>query len=607
MEPSIERPRKRRAINACTSCRVSKVRCDGQRPCKRCRRNDVECQYLDAVKDANVLRIEKLEEVVESLRVALRTNQAQPTNTVLRPTTTAPRMEQSQDFFLSASEEFRPTLSTPPLTAVQKGLITWEQAEFYFQSFFFGSHYLVPIFCLQTDTLQSIFTRSAFLFDTIASIGCRAEEGFTSPTYQCLSCCLREHLTSVLIQTSMPSIETIQALAVRAAYSDDGFVYIALALKFAIQLRLPDMVEERLMTMASTRRADAMAGEEEKELYRLARVWFGICNLELLFSLDGGKIPGITLRTSSRRIHFLVNHPERTAIDVRLLSQIELNIIRTNAYSSIAQQHSNTSLIPESHLRSTIKSTSVELSLWLDEWTGIVASSNENEYEREMALLNLRVQYNWALITLHLKALSNTGIENVAIMTEFQREVVRIAKDAAVSHLQHLLERPLSMSPNADGTSPPPYLAAFKYTMDFVWAKCAFSILLVLKLSLLLHDPLPTVLSLLQNAYVVFGELKKVTAGKGKSRNGAYLEILQTSIEKCEGALREFIAKEQEQLDVAQLEGEERRYNDDESVEDAFQGYAPSEFVFEWDFPGLNLRCVPLGWQDLFVDLDRVF
>ncbi|KAF1960866.1 C6 zinc finger domain-containing protein [Byssothecium circinans] len=534
------------------------VRCDGQRPCQRCEKNGAECEYFDTVKDANVLRIERLEKEVENLKSALTTYRS------------------------PMSDEFA---SVSPALPNQLGAL----------------HYLVPIFCSKIDTLESVVTRSAFLFDTITSIGCRAEEGSNSSAYHHLSSCVREHLTHALINTAAPSLETVQAIAVRAAYSDEGLVYIALALRFAMQLGLPDAVE-RLVAMASSRGTGVPVDEGEKELYRLARVWFGICNLELFFSLDGGKLPSIILRTSSRRIRLLTVHPEQTAVDLRLLSQIELNLVRANAYSNIAHQYSNVSPASDAHLRSTVHSTAVELALWLEEWVSIIGSLMD-EHERELALLNLRIQYNWALITLHLKALSETGIDNITIMTGFQREMVRIAKEAAIAHLHHLLERPSSLPP--DIMESPPYLAAFKYTMDYVWAKCAFSILLVLKLALLLRDPHPTVLVLLQSAYTVLEELRKVTVGRGNSGNVSYLRILQTSIEKCEGALREFMEREEQQLG---LDGEvERRDGAEARAEDDFQGYAPSEFIFEWDFPGLNLRCVPLGWQDLFVDLDHVF
>jgi hypothetical protein len=73
--PASPRPRKRRAINACVSCRTSKVRCDGNRPCQRCDRNGTSCQYHDAVKDENVLRIEKLEGEVAMIREHMRIQQ----------------------------------------------------------------------------------------------------------------------------------------------------------------------------------------------------------------------------------------------------------------------------------------------------------------------------------------------------------------------------------------------------------------------------------------------------------------------------------------------------------------------------------------------------
>lgn len=78
------RPRKRRAINACVSCRTSKVRCDGNRPCQRCDRNGATCQYFDAVKDENVLRIERLENEMAALREHMRIQRHQD-KSVRRP------------------------------------------------------------------------------------------------------------------------------------------------------------------------------------------------------------------------------------------------------------------------------------------------------------------------------------------------------------------------------------------------------------------------------------------------------------------------------------------------------------------------------------------
>ncbi|KAF2733373.1 C6 zinc finger domain-containing protein, partial [Polyplosphaeria fusca] len=464
-----------------------------------------------------------------------------------------------------------------------------------------GQHLLVPIFSENVDTFESVASRSAFLFDAIVSIGCRAEEGFSSATYRLLQARLREHLTEILIDCSTRStLETVQAVAIMAGYSENGSVLIAIALRFAIESGLPETVNELMDLLAQD---SGIASAEEENLYRITRIWYGVCNLELFFSLDGGKLPGITVDISSRRIRALVKHPASTAVDIRLLSQVELNIIRVNAYRIIATQCAAAPLSDGKELRTTVNDSRIELRLWLEEWTAII-SADTVAHQRSFALLNLHIQYEWAWTTLHLKALSDFGIENIAIMADFQRDMVRTAKEAASRHLQLLLEA--SSSPASPTASPVPsqdgqmstYLTTFKWTMDYVWAKCAFSVLLVLKLAFLLREPPAELMRLLRDAHKVLGELEKVTTG-----HIAYFSILQTSVEKCDGALREYMSQ---QSTVPSLLESSASREEGASAEDDFQRYAPGEFVFEWDFPGLNLRNVPLGWQDLFIDLDNV-
>lgn len=65
-----------------------------------------------------------------------------------------------------------------------------------------------------------------------------------------------------------------------AAYSDNGFVLIALAMRFAIQLGLPNTIDQ-LMAYVSDR--TRVISAEEQTLYRLSRIWLGICNFELLY------------------------------------------------------------------------------------------------------------------------------------------------------------------------------------------------------------------------------------------------------------------------------------------------------------------------------------
>lgn len=299
----------------------------------------------------------------------------------------------------------------------------------------------------------------------------------------------------------------------------------------------------------------------------------------------------MTLNISPRKVRTLIAHPERTSVDIRLLSQIELNIIRTEAYRRIVQ-HGKDLLLQhnEARLRATVEDATVELNLWLEEWSAVI-SAEQDHTQKATALQNLNIQRDWAMMTLHLKAIASSGIENIAFMTDFQRDFVRQAKEAACQHLYHMLQSP-SPQPDAGNST---YLSTFRWTLDYVWAKCTVSVLLVLKLSVLLRDPIPVVMSLLKDAHRVLEELKQVTVG-----HIAYFQILQTSIEKCEAALREYATQNTEYDPQASPES-------NRAAEDEFHGYVPSEFVFEWDFPGLNLKHMPLGWQDLFVNIDSLF
>ncbi|KAL2022652.1 hypothetical protein VTK56DRAFT_4996 [Thermocarpiscus australiensis] len=63
--------RKKRIPKACGSCRVSKVKCDGLRPCSRCRSLRKVCEFVERPKDPYEAKMEALEKEVESLKAQL--------------------------------------------------------------------------------------------------------------------------------------------------------------------------------------------------------------------------------------------------------------------------------------------------------------------------------------------------------------------------------------------------------------------------------------------------------------------------------------------------------------------------------------------------------
>lgn len=148
-------------------------------------------------------------------------------------------------------------------------------------------------------------------------------------------------------------------------------------------------------------------------------------------------------------------------------------------------------------------------------------------------------------------------------MSDSQRHLIDLARNSAQRHISIIL------------SDPERYLATFRYGMDFVWAKCAFSVLLLLKLARL--QPSVDISSVINDAKTLLSHLSKV-----RGFSNIYFRILTLSVEKCEKAF-------------------------DGEGEMDFQSYVPKEFILEWNFPGLTFCWIPFDFQDLFLDFGNGF
>lgn len=171
-------------------------------------------------------------------------------------------------------------------------------------------------------------------------------------------------------------------------------------------------------------------------------------------------------------------------------------------------------------------------------------------------------------------------------MSETERTILLTAKSSARRHLHLIIVKPDY------------YLAKLKYAMDFVWAKCAFSFLLLLKLSRLLPErDEEEHQEFLDHGNRLVDELSKDRSNGTQSGAGnIYLQILKVSIEKYGRALRET------QPSSAAGHSATSPFWELFDAQADLQGFVPEQFVSEWDFPGLNLFYFPTAWQDFFGD-----
>lgn len=168
-------------------------------------------------------------------------------------------------------------------------------------------------------------------------------------------------------------------------------------------------------------------------------------------------------------------------------------------------------------------------------------------------------------------------------MSTTERGILLMAKNSAKRHLK-------LVSTNSDY-----YLSTFKYAMDFVWAKCAFCFLLLLKLTQLVPESEEDSQQLLEGGNRLIQELSKAGSNGGSGSGNIYLQILKLSVEKYRRALRGH-EPETESSNTAPTSPFWESFN----AQTDLQSFVPEQFIFEWDFPGLNLFYFPTTWQDFF-------
>ncbi|KAJ5367728.1 hypothetical protein N7541_001669 [Penicillium brevicompactum] len=469
---------------------------------------------------------------------------------------------------------------------IDKGLITFECALSYFNTFFEGCDRYMPIFDPQYDTFGSIRSRSSILLNAICTIGCMVETRSGGPMSDLLHVELKKWINVIIQNRELNCLESVQAMLIVACYSKERSLILSFATRMALDLGLHEAFDELTQRLALRNEDIAYALphqmlEEERALMWKSRTWFGLLVLEHIFRVDGGKPPGIRLKGNSRRCRVLLGHPSSTILDLRLFSQVELNILRANVGDTLGGSNS----LDGPSIMDYVHDMKIELDLWFDDWLRIIESCDAAAEEKPSLLVALRVQKCWAEMMLNCKALRSMGVENVAAMSTTERTILLTAKASARRHLRLII------------TDPDFYLAKLKYAMDFVWAKCAFSFLLLLKLSRLLPERDEEHQELLTHGNQLVDELSK--AGASGTQSGAgniYLQILKVSIEKYGRALME---TQQSSSDGPTATSPFWELFDAQAD---LQWFVPEQFVSEWDFPGLNLFYFPTAWQDFFGD-----
>ncbi|RAK73887.1 putative C6 transcription factor [Aspergillus fijiensis CBS 313.89] len=730
---------KKRIPKACSACRQSKVRCDGKRPCSRCKRSYKQCIFYEVPKDPTTERLENVESEVQRLRAQIEAmGELFHLSTQQLPPEDLGQVQHAQDQFVDQhraypaeapflnsnhaashsggmpmlfavatsalnserESELRPLRGLPSSSQIRsamdeetvrpvkrkrsgfevkeelisdfvsQGLMTADQAVACFRTFFQGCDRYIPIFDPEVDTFTSVRSRSSILLNAICTIGSRVEMSAATGPGQVpdlLHAELKKWIGTVIQNKNLNCLESVQALLIVACYTAERSLMLSFATRMALDLGLDVAFEELIQLLTLKRTSDPLripcdsVDAQVRCLMRKSRTWFGLLVLDHIFHVDGGKPPGIRMMGNARRCRILLHHPSSTVLDMRLFSQVELNVIRANINDTLDIRDSLT----REAIAEFVHEAKVDLDLWFDDWQRIIVNSPTAQEERPFLLAALSVQHCWAELILHCKALRSMGVENVAAIAPIELNILSLAKSAARQHL-----RLISLEPAF-------YLAKLKYAMDFVWAKCAFCFLLLLKLSRLLPEQRDEHEELLQLGNKLLLELTRsakgvetsapldldiapsrgrhcaeaattspsshitdpgtrapavqgLASGTGTGLGNVYMHILRLSIEKYsrifqgqqrgergasgssssrpgsgDGATTTAgveTATAEEPTTAAGAEQTSTSFWDLFDAQVDLQSFVPEQFVRDWDFPGLNLFYFPTAWQDFFGD-----
>ncbi|KAL6879337.1 hypothetical protein J3F83DRAFT_725866 [Trichoderma novae-zelandiae] len=629
-KPPSETPRirKKRIPKSCSACRRSKAKCDGKRPCSRCRDLKKICNFIDPPKQAHELRIEELEQQVAALKDRLRATESAQSipqaeashshlgqlgvgdNTSPQPYS-APAAHASPDgvtsaSFIRPSHTKSPTDTTPTRKnskshfeiesvtlpdCLDAGLLSLEQAHQYFAIFFQGCDHYVPVFDPRYDSFQSIHARSSLLFSAICAVGCRVVSGTDTQQWHMLDFHVKRMLNCALARPAMASLETIQALLVRSCYASERSLLVAAATRMAIDLNFADSYDEMVNRSAvlATRRVSWTTSDQDTVIFmRRVRTWLHLFVLGHILHVDAADLPTFKFVADSRRCRVILKNSVATELDLFLFSQVELNVVRGRIYDSLS---GHMGFGDEATMMDVVRGARIDIALWFDDWEHIF---EKHSAQAPWLSVNLRVQRCWAENMALCRVVRASGVENVDFMSSAQKSVVAMAKDALEEHLDIMIEDPRL------------YIRNLRFAMDFVWAKCAFCYLLLLKLSILLPESKGrTSRELVEHGNILLNELSEASGG---NQNGSrintgkqYLQLLQTGIEKFSSVAHEANAAVSSTAKDESFTCSRRTPGFGTRNRMELDSFVPEQFTFEWDFPGLTLfssSATGVAWLD---------
>ncbi|GJJ09858.1 hypothetical protein Clacol_004082 [Clathrus columnatus] len=305
--------------------------------------------------------------------------------------------------------------------------------------FYQGCSTFLPVFDSQTDTFDELHERSPFAVDCICMVAARVQCGGGPPTETFKKCL--EEVQSICSRTLFSPVkrqEVVQAMVLVSGWSDNGWLSggmlsrdlagtflnceIGHAVRMALEIGMNKAWPKILRRIYANRTSTS---QEERELVISARTWLVLYLFEHQISYGVGRPAILRFDESIRDCRLLLQHPLAIEDDLRLVSMVELMVIREKIHNRLAQQESITE---ETFL--TLREADNDFKVWFEHWDQKFGEKySDSVFYRQ----SLQVQQLFAELFHNATALVGVnGPEDVAKMPPAQRQIairsINIAK-----------------------------------------------------------------------------------------------------------------------------------------------------------------------------------
>ncbi|KAL4069755.1 hypothetical protein V8B97DRAFT_1969116 [Scleroderma yunnanense] len=355
---------------------------------------------------------------------------------------------------------------------VTQNLVSEHDARELFRIFYAGCSTFLPVFDSHVDTFDALHERSPFAVDAICMVGARVHDGggkASEPYTRCLEAV--QNISRATLFAPVTRVEAVRAMILVSGWSDNGWLSGGHAVRMAMELSLHKAWPKLLRRMQN--RSSSYDPNEDRELVVASRTWFCLYLFEHQLSYGTGRPAILTDDDSIFQCHFLLKHPLTIEDDMRLVSTVELMVIREKVHNRLSPFDRPV----DENTFTVLHHFDTEFENWYRSWDEAFSQKYEDAaFYRQ----SLKIQQLHAQLFHNATALRGiNGPDDVQKMPKAQRDLALRSIKIAQKGLEITVDSPS-------------YSEGMKYAVHYTHATATFAASFLLRLARLFPDACET-------------------------------------------------------------------------------------------------------------------